>query len=126
MSHANYANYANCASPSLIEPGVKYFFGGVLKQCNRLREEYQNTVFNICMFGFFMLILGVLLYYKRASKPTPEQQAVIRRNQQEYILSKLRMVNAANHAASRGNFITGLPKWEVPEVELIKQRKIFL
>ena len=126
MSHANYANYANYASPSLIEPGVKYFFGGVLKQCNRLREEYQNTVFNLCMFGFFMLILGVLLYYKRASKPTPEQQAVIRRNQQEYILSKLRMVNAANHAASRGNFITGLPKWEVPEVELIKQRKIFL
>jgi hypothetical protein len=123
MSHANCANYA---SPSLIEPGVKYFFGGVLKQCNRLREEYQNTVFNICMFGFFVIILGVLLYYKRASKPTPEQQAAIRRNQQEYILSKLRMVNAANHAASRGNFITGLPKWEVPEVELIKQRKIFL
>ena len=113
-------------SPSLIEPGVKYFFGGVLKQCNRLREEYHNTVFNICMFAFFILILGVLLYYKRASKPTPEQQVVIRRNQQEYILSKLRMVNAANHAASRGNFITGLPKWEVPEVELIKQRKIFL
>lgn len=116
----------NHASPSLIEPGVKYFFGGVLKQCNRLREEYHNTVFNLCMFGFFMLMLGVLLYYKRASKPTPEQQTVIRRNQQEYILSKLRLVNAANHAASRGNFITGLPKWEVPEVELIKQRKIFL
>jgi hypothetical protein len=110
----------------LIEPGVKYFFGGVLKECNRLREEYNNTVFNLCMFGFFILILGALLYYKRASKPTPEQQAGIRRKQQEYILSKLRMVNAANHAASRGNFITGLPKWEVPEVELIKHRKIFL
>lgn len=118
--------YANHASPALIEPGVKYFFGGVLKQCNRLREEYNNTVFNLCMFGFFMLILGGLLYYKRASKPTPEQQVVIRRKQQEYILSKLRLVNAANHAASRGSFITGLPKWEVPEVELIKQRKIFL
>ena len=118
--------YANHAGPSLIDPGVKYFFGGVLKQCNRLREEYNNTVFNLCMFGFFILILGVLLYYKRASKPTPEQQVAIRRKQQEYILSKLRLVNAANHAVSRGNFITGLPKWEVPEVELIKQRKIFL
>ena len=113
-------------APVLIEPGVKYFFGGVLKECNRLREEYRNTVFNLCMLGFFVLILGVLLYYKRASKPIPEQQVDIRRKQQEYILSKLRMVNAANHAASRGNFITGLPKWEVPEVELIKHRKIFL
>ena len=113
-------------APVLIEPGVKYFFGGVLKECNRLREEYRNMVFNLCMLGFFVLILGVLLYYKRASKPTPEQQVDIRRKQQEYILSKLRMVNAANHAASRGNFITGLPKWEVPEVELIKHRKIFL
>jgi len=113
-------------TPVLIEPGVKYFFGGVLKQCNRLREEYHNTMFNLCMFGFFVFILGALLYYKRKSKPTPEEQAAIRQKQQEYILSKLRMVNAANHAASRGNFITGLPKWEVPEVELIKNRKIFL
>jgi hypothetical protein len=119
MNHAS-------SSPALIEPGVKYFFGGVLKECNRLREAYHNTVFNACMLGGFVLILGALLYYKRASKPTPEEQAAIRRKQQEYILSKLRMVNAANHAASRGNFITGLPKWEVPEVELIKNRKIFL
>ena len=113
-------------SPSLIEPGVKYFFGGVLKECNRLREEYHNAVFNACMLGVFVLILGALLYYKRSSKPTPEQQLEIKKKQKEYILSKLRMVNAVNHAASRGNFITGLPKWEVPEVELIKQRKIFL
>jgi hypothetical protein len=121
-----HGSHANATPPSLIEPGVKYFFGGVLKECNRLREEYHNTVFNLCMFGLFALILGALLYYKRRSKPTPEEQVVIRRKQQEYILSKLRMVNAANHAASRGNFITGLPKWEVPEVELIKNRKIFL
>ena len=113
-------------SPSLIEPGVKYFFGGVLKECNRLREEYHNAVFNACMLGVFVLILGALLYYKRSSKPTPEQQIEIKKKQKEYILSKLRMVNAVNHAASRGNFITGLPKWEVPEVELIKHRKIFL
>jgi hypothetical protein len=113
-------------SPSLIEPGVKYFFGGVLKECNRLREEYHNAVFNACMLGVFVLILGALLYYKRSSKPTPDQRIEIKKKQKEYILSKLRMVNAVNHAASRGNFITGLPKWEVPEVELIKQRKIFL
>ena len=112
--------------PSLIEPGVKYFFGGVLKECNRLREEYHNAVFNTCMFGVFMIVLAAILYYKYRSKPTPEEQVEIQRKQQEYILSKLRMVNAANHAASRGNFITGLPKWEVPEVELIKNRKIFL
>lgn len=112
--------------PSLIEPGVKYFFGGVLKECNRLREDYHNTVFNTCMFGAFVLVLAAVLYYKYRSKPTPEEQVEIRKKQQEYILSKLRMVNAANHAASRGNFITGLPKWEVPEVELIKNRKIFL
>lgn len=117
-------NYS--ATPALIEPGVKYFFGGVLKECNRLREEYHNMLFNVGMLGVFVLILGALLYYKRKSKPTPEEQVAIRQKQQEYILSKLRMVNAANHAASRGNFITGLPKWEVPEVELIKNRKIFL
>ena len=86
--HTN-ANHANHANPSLIEPGVKYFFGGVLKECNRLREEYNNAVFNACMLGLFALVLGALLYYKRRSKPTPEEQVVIRRKQQEYILSKL-------------------------------------
>lgn len=125
MHYSSNCNNNASNAPTLIEPGVKYFFGGVLKECNRLREEYHNAVFNACMLGLFALILGALLYYKRRSKPTPEQQVVIRRKQQEYILSKLRMVNAANHAASRGNFITGLPKWEVPEVELIKNRKIF-
>ena len=50
-------------SPSLIEPGVKYFFGGVLKECNRLREEYHNAVFNACMLGVFVLILGALLIF---------------------------------------------------------------
>ena len=122
----SYSSPINAPPPSLIEPGVKYFFGGVLKECNRLREEYRNGVFNACMFGAFVIILAAILYYKYRSKPTPEEQIEIRRKQQEYILSKLRVVNAVNYAATRGNFITGLPKWEVPEVEMIKNRKIFL
>ena len=58
-------------APVLIEPGVKYFFGGVLKECNRLREEYRNTVFNLCMLGFFVLIGDVAAMVEVAQGQTP-------------------------------------------------------
>jgi hypothetical protein len=112
--------------PVLVEPGVKYFFGCMLKQCNKLREEYNNAMFNLGMFMVFMVLVVTFLYYKYKTKPTEEDMIQLHKKQQEYILTKLKMVNAANDAISRGNFITGLPKWEVPEVELIKNRKIYL
>ena len=45
--------------PVLVEPGVKYFFGCMLKQCNKLREEYNNAMFNLGMFMVFMAFIGL-------------------------------------------------------------------
>ena len=108
--------------PSLIEPGVKYYFNGVLKQCNAIREQYINTIFNISLFAILLLILGSILYFKYKGKLTPEEKEAKKRKEQEYILSKLSKVNAMNYAANKGKSITGLPFWDPP---IVPQHKLY-
>ena len=42
----------NSNAPSLIEPGVRYFIGGTLKECYKFKERHINTLFNIGMSAF--------------------------------------------------------------------------
>jgi len=61
-------NYSNedwtLSKPTLTEPGVKYFLNHSLKQCNIVRNNFHNTVFNIGLFIAFLIILGVIIIYK--------------------------------------------------------------
>ena len=61
--------------PTLTEPGVKYFLNHALKQSHIIRENFHNTIFNVGMFIFFLLILGGILIYKYKGKLTPVEIA---------------------------------------------------
>lgn len=77
----------------------------------------------------FFVCLGVLLYIRYKGKPTPEEVEAKNRQKQEYILSKLKMVNATHYAQSKGipmdcrthpagngmGALTNLPAWKGPE-----------
>lgn len=117
--------------PSLIEPGVKYFLSKSLEQCRQIKDYYYTQNYNFTIGIVFFICLGILLYIKYKGKLTPEEKETKERKQQEYILSKLKMVNATHYAQSKGipmdcrlnpagngmEMLTNLPMWKGPEEE---------
>ena len=97
--------------PILTEPGVKYFLNQALKQSHIIREQFHNTVFNIGMFIFFLIILGGILVYKYKGKLTPVEVAKKNNEKQQYVLEKIKKFQVAKQIAQQ-ELITGLPHWE--------------
>lgn len=116
-------NYENeYTKPSLIEPGVKYFLHQTLKQCHIVKNNFHNFVFNIGLFIGFVIILGVILYYKYKGRLTPVELERKNREKQQYILSKIKVFQEAKRTAHQ-ELITGLPAWE-SEYDLIHSKTI--
>ena len=117
--------------PSLIEPGVKFFLSKSLEHCREIKDFYYTQTFNFTVVVGFFICLGILLYIKYKGKLTPAEKEANLRKQQEYILSKLKMVNATHYAQSKGipmdcrvnpagngmEMLTNLPRWRGPEEE---------
>ena len=97
--------------PILTEPGVKYFLNQALKQSHIIREQFHNTVFNIGMFIFFLIILGGILVYKYKGKLTPVEVAKKNKEKQQYVLEKIKKFQVAKQIAQQ-ELITGLPHWD--------------
>jgi hypothetical protein len=121
----------NAPAPSLTEPGVRYFLSKSLEQCHKIKDFHYTRSFNFTMGAVLFVCLGVFLYVRYKGKPTPEELEAKKRRQQEYILSKLKMVNATHYAQSKGipmdarthpagngmGMLTNLPAWKGPEEE---------
>lgn len=101
-------NFDDLSKPMLIEPGIKYFFNETLKQCREFRNNYHNLMFNVSLFLFFLVILGVVLLYKYKGKLTPVEKDMKDRMKQQYILSKIKNFQDAKRIAHQ-ELITGLP-----------------
>jgi hypothetical protein len=114
-------NFDDPLEPSLVEPGVKYFLHQSLKQCHNVREKFENTIFNIGLFFGFLLILGLILIYKYKGKLTPNEIQQKNKEKQQYILSKIQMLENSRRVASQ-ELITGLPAWE-NEYDIIHPKK---
>lgn len=97
--------------PTLTEPGVKYFLNQALKQSHIIREKFHNTIFNIGMLIFFILILGFILIYKYKGKLTPIEIVKKNKEKQQYILERIKNFQIAKQKAHQ-ELITGLPHWE--------------
>ena len=97
--------------PTLTEPGVKYFLSQALKQTHIIREKFHNTIFNIGMLIFFLLILGGILVYKYKGRLTPVEIIQKNKEKQQYILEKIKNFQIAKQRAHQ-ELITGLPHWE--------------
>jgi len=110
--------------PRLIEPGVKYFINSTLEQCQMLKVKYYNFLYNLGLLVLFAGILSIFLYYKYKQKNDRIAQQEQKRQQQEYIINKLRfMQDYRKNQVS--NLVTDLPTWQNnPEVQFYN-RKIF-
>lgn len=96
------------SNPTLIEPGVKYFFNQTLKQCNLKRMSLYNTLCNLGLMLLFIGLFGGILYYKKCAKKTNAELEENERQKQMYILSKLKNYNDVR-LKERQDLITGLP-----------------
>ena len=43
-------NFNESSTPTLVEPGVKYFIRETLKKCHGYKETYKNQIFNVGLF----------------------------------------------------------------------------
>ena len=110
--------------PRLIEPGVKYFLSSSLEQCHIIKNKYNNFLYNLGLFITFTCIVGLTLYFKYKHKNDLKGQEEKKRQEQEYIMNKLRFMqdyrkNQVNHLG------TDLSSWQNnPEVQFYN-RKMF-
>jgi len=92
---------------SLIEPGVKSFLKISLQNCKQLKEQYYNAIFNTAAFATFVAVIGIILVVKYKFKPSEEERERKLQEQREYVLSKLKLVNAKNFLASKNYSLVG-------------------
>ena len=102
--------YESFSKPSLVEPGVKYFLRETLKQCKDFKDKYNNTIYNIGLLVFFLLVLFGILVYKYKGKLTPVEMEKKEWDKKQYILSKIKNYQDAKRIAQQ-ELITGLPNW---------------
>jgi hypothetical protein len=99
--------------PTLIEPGVRYFIGGTLKECCKFKDRHISTIFNVSVTIFFIVFVSGLLLYRYKGKLTPTEIALKNREKQEYIVSKLQQINIHRKSQQqKQNMITNLPTWD--------------
>jgi hypothetical protein len=97
------------APPRLIEYGAKNYMSGILNKCHENRVNIYLYVLNIGVFIGFVLICGLVLYYCRKNKMTPEEEYQKQIREQEYILSKIRYYKDHQRSIASRSTITGLP-----------------
>lgn len=105
------------SAPTLIEPGVKYFFNQTLKQCNVKRNNLYNTLCNLGLFAAFLGIFLSILYYKKKTKKNEVELEEEERQNQLIILSKIKNYNDVKLRESQ-ELITNLPVMNPQQVVL--------
>ena len=100
------------AAPRLIEPGVRYFLSGTLKECRKFKDIHASMFFNIYMAGILFVVIGGFLLFRYRGKLTPMELELKNRKKHEYIISKLNQIAylKKNQGLPEG-MITGLPRW---------------
>jgi hypothetical protein len=99
-------------SPKLIEPGVRYFLSGTLKECRKFKDKNYTLLFNISMTGLLILLIGGFLMYRYKGKLTPAEVEIKNTKKKEYIISKLhQMAYLRNTQGNAKGMITSLPQW---------------
>ena len=132
----NYLNFNNSSDsndninkPKLIEPGVKYFFKGILKECHNYKQKNYNLVYNISLFILFFSILGIILFYRYKGNKTSQERYEKNLQDKQYIMSKLVYYNRANlenQQRIQNNMITNLPDFSNhPEASLLHKKIYF-
>lgn len=98
-------------TPTLTEPGVKYFLRETLKQCHNKKTNYYNTIWNCGFFLLLLLIIGVVLSYRKRHKLTAEEKKEKQEKDHAHVMEKIRSLREERKRINN-ELITNLPKFE--------------
>lgn len=96
--------------PTLVEPGIKYFFDETLKQCVKKKNVYYNHIFNIVSFIIFSLAVALFLYVKYKSHNNEEEKIKKKKQEEEYMLNLVHKIQTEKRIDT-GSKITDLPEY---------------
>ena len=98
-------------TPILTEPGVTYFLRETLKQCRDNKKQYYNRLMNLSLLFLFLMLLGIIIIYKKRTKPSKEDIKKKRIEQRNYILQKIKEMQQ-QRKREHNEIITNLPTFE--------------
>jgi len=98
-------------SPTLTEPGVKYFLRETLKQCHNKRATYYNIIWNCGFFLLLLILIGVILSYRKRHKLTPEEKKAKKEKDHAHVMVKIKALREERKKMNN-EIITNLPKFE--------------
>ena len=105
--------------PTLTEPGVSYFLRSTLKRCNETKTKYFNVLWNLGLLFFFVVLLGIILVYKKNTKLTVDEKKEKHEKEKKYVLEKIKALQE-KEKKRQNEIITNLPKFESNFVMLHK------
>jgi hypothetical protein len=98
-------------TPSLTEPGTKFFLSSTLQKCNVKRCKLHTFYFNVVLLFIFTGVFTIFLIFKFKTKPTDDDKQFKKEQKELYILSKVR--NVIEHKEKeQTNQLTNLPKFK--------------
>ncbi len=97
--------------PTLTEPGVKYFLRETLKQCHNKRTTYYNLAWNCGFFLLLLILIGVILSYRKRHKLTPEEKRNKKEKDHAHVMVKIKALREERKKINN-EIITNLPKFE--------------
>ena len=80
--------------PCLIDTGVSNYLQNALKHSHITRVNLYSVALNVGVLVLFVLVFGILLYYRYTNKPSAYEVQKKMHKDQEYILSKIRFYQA--------------------------------
>ena len=106
----------NNGEPSLIEPGVHYFFRERLKNCHVKRTTYNDTLINIAIGLCFIVVMVGFLYGSKYLKKSRAQKESEQRELIQYMQEKVRKIQEQGSDligdGTQNETITNLPEFE--------------
>jgi CRISPR/Cas system-associated exonuclease Cas4 (RecB family) len=96
--------------PRLVESSFRTYLDSALQNSHNTRVTFYYYIFNIAVLILFLSVFGGALYYCSINKLTPVELTKKRKQDQEFILSKIRHYQAQSRMdASQTSRITNLP-----------------
>tara|TARA_B100001093_G_C26835107_1_gene1017964 strand:+ start:1695 stop:2114 length:420 start_codon:yes stop_codon:yes gene_type:complete len=127
LNNSNYKS-EDLNKPKLIDPGVKYFFKNILKECNNVKNTHNTLLYNLGLLMLFILTFGSILFFRYKNNKSKQDKYLKNLRDKQYIMSKLAYYNKAdidNKQRIKNNMITNLPDYNThPEASLL-HRKIY-
>lgn len=115
--------------PRLVDNSTKYFFNGILKECNKFKQKNFNLYYNLLLFILFIVIVGCILFFRYKGNLTKKQLYAKQTKDNNYIMSKLiyyNRQNIENQQRINNNLITNLPDYgNHPEANLLHKKVYF-